>query len=77
LTISADLTEELAAVCRTPDVRWTLCEERVPETVEYAEVFVPRDLAETGGAPPVRLAPVHPKPRAALTDLGCSDSISA
>lgn len=41
-TISADMTAELAAVCRAPDVRWTLFEDRVTETVELAEVvFVP------------------------------------
>jgi hypothetical protein len=41
-TISADMTEDLAAVCRARDVRWTPFEERVTESVDLAEVvFVP------------------------------------
>jgi len=52
-TISADMTEELAAVCRAPEVQWTRFEERVTETVEVAEVgFTPGDW-------PKRAAPLR------------------
>lgn len=52
-TISADMTEELTAVCRAGDVRWTPFEDRVTETVELAEVvFVP-------GHWPKRAAPLR------------------
>jgi hypothetical protein len=41
-TISADMTEDLAAACRAGDVRWSLFEDRVTETVDLAEiVFAP------------------------------------
>jgi DDE family transposase len=52
-TISADMTEELAAVCTARGVRWAAFEDRVPETVELAEVvFVP-------GNWPKRAAPLR------------------
>jgi hypothetical protein len=52
-TISADMTEELAAVCRARDVRWTPFEDRVTESVDLAEVvFVPGDW-------PKRAAPLR------------------
>jgi DDE family transposase len=41
-TISADMTEDLAAVCTARGVRWRLFEDRVTETVEVAEIeFTP------------------------------------
>jgi hypothetical protein len=52
-TISADMTEDLAAVCRARDVRWTPFEDRVTESVDLAEVvFVP-------GNWPKRAAPLR------------------
>lgn len=52
-TISADMTEELAAVCQARDVRWAPFEERVTESVDLAEVvFVP-------GNWPKRAAPLR------------------
>jgi hypothetical protein len=42
--ISADMTEELQAACKQPDVQWALFEDRVDETVDWAEVeFTPGD----------------------------------
>lgn len=52
-TISADMTEDLRAVCTARGVPWALCEGRVTETVEVAEVvFVP-------GTWPKRAAPLR------------------
>lgn len=52
-TISADMTEELRAVCTARGVRWAACEDRVTETVEVAEVeFTP-------GTWPKRAAPLR------------------
>lgn len=48
-TISADMTEDLAAVCRARDVRWTPFEDRVTESVDLAEVvFVPGNWPKRG-----------------------------
>src|SRR5574342_235121 len=47
------MTEDLAAVCRAGDVRWTPFEDRVTESVDLAEVvFVP-------GTWPKRAAPLR------------------
>ena len=52
-TISADMTEELAAVCTARHVRWTPFEERLTETVDVAEVVF------TPGAWPKRAPPLR------------------
>ena len=52
-TISADMTEDLRAICTARGVRWTSFEDRVAETVEVAEVvFTPGDW-------PKRAAPLR------------------
>ncbi len=61
-TISADMTEALAAVCRAPDVCWTPFEDRVAESVECAEVvFVPGTWAKT--AAPLRYVALRFTPK--------------
>jgi hypothetical protein len=63
-TISADMTEQLMATCRAPDVRWTRFEDRVTETVECAEVmFVPGTWPKT--APPLRYVALRFAPKQA------------
>jgi hypothetical protein len=61
-TISADMTEELAAVCRAPAVHWMPFEDRVTETVECAEVvFVPGTWAKQ--AAPLRYVALRFAPK--------------
>lgn len=52
-TISADMTTELRRACTDPHVRWQLFEDRVPETVEVAEIIF------TPGVWPKRAAPLR------------------
>jgi hypothetical protein len=61
-SISADMTADLAAVCRAGDVRWTPFEERVTETVDLAEVvFAPGDWPK--GAAPLRYVALRFSPK--------------
>ena len=50
--ISADMTKELQAVCKATTVEWTLFEDRVDETVDWAEVeFTPGDWPKDASPP--------------------------